>query len=64
LASIDIEEICSKTGAQYVIARKPFASCHSERSEETHAAQDRLREESRPFASPFSALRASAEVTK
>jgi len=23
---------------------KPFASCHSERSEESHSAQDRLRE--------------------
>ena len=29
---------------------EPFASCHSERSEESHGAQDRLREESRPFA--------------
>ena len=28
-----------------------FASCHSERSEESDNAQDRLREESRPFAS-------------
>jgi tRNA(Ile)-lysidine synthase len=27
---------------------EPFAVCHSERSEESHAAQDRLREESRP----------------
>ena len=26
------------------LTRNPFASCHSERSEESHSAQDRLRE--------------------
>jgi len=31
----------------------PHATCHSERSEESHIAQDRLREESRPFACLF-----------
>jgi len=35
--------------ASYHSAPEPFASCHSERSEESHSAQDRLRqgEESR-----------------
>lgn len=28
---------------------EPFAACHSERSEESHTAQGRVREESGPF---------------
>jgi len=40
---------------------EPFPLCHSERSEESHTAQDRLREESlRPF--PFTLFR--VRVTK
>lgn len=41
-----------------------FAFCHSECSQEPRTTQDRLRQESRPFASLLALLRASAQGDK